>query len=197
MLDRKHAAGRSVPPGRARKAAAGTRGPGSATASPEHCLLIRRHLKTGELAFHYCFVPEGQPADQDPADPRGRAALARGRGLRVSARTTSAWTSARHGSTPRSAAPLVLVMAALAVCAVTAAQLRNRTGAHPPPARSCLAAAPRRPRPDPAHRPRSQAASRRRPQPARPARPRRPLARMDTLPSGTIPLGPPARTPGT
>ncbi len=32
-----------------------------ATASPRHHLLIRRHLKTGELAFHYCFVPEGQP----------------------------------------------------------------------------------------------------------------------------------------
>ena len=32
-----------------------------AAASPRHCLLIRRHLKTGELAFHYCFVPEGQP----------------------------------------------------------------------------------------------------------------------------------------
>jgi hypothetical protein len=32
-----------------------------ATASPPHHLLIRRHLKTGELAFHYCFVPEGQP----------------------------------------------------------------------------------------------------------------------------------------
>jgi hypothetical protein len=31
------------------------------TASPRHHLLIRRHLKTGELAFHYCYVPEGQP----------------------------------------------------------------------------------------------------------------------------------------
>src|ERR1039458_3185773 len=31
-----------------------------ATASPRHHLLIRRHLKTGELAFHYCYVPEGQ-----------------------------------------------------------------------------------------------------------------------------------------
>jgi hypothetical protein len=31
-----------------------------ATASPRHCLLIRRHLHTGELAFHYCCVPEGQ-----------------------------------------------------------------------------------------------------------------------------------------
>ena len=31
-----------------------------ATASPRHHLLIRRHLKTGELAFRYCHVPEGQ-----------------------------------------------------------------------------------------------------------------------------------------
>ena len=30
------------------------------TASPRHSLLVRRHLKTGELAFHYCYVPEGQ-----------------------------------------------------------------------------------------------------------------------------------------
>src|SRR5712691_11075083 len=32
-----------------------------ATATPHHQLLIRRHLKTGELAFHYCYVPPGQP----------------------------------------------------------------------------------------------------------------------------------------
>ena len=31
-----------------------------ATASPHHHLLVRRHLRTGELAFHYCYVPEGQ-----------------------------------------------------------------------------------------------------------------------------------------
>jgi hypothetical protein len=31
-----------------------------ATASPRHFLLIRRHLTTGELAFHYCWVPDGQ-----------------------------------------------------------------------------------------------------------------------------------------
>jgi len=31
-----------------------------ATASPRHHLLIRRHLRTGELAFHYCWVPDGQ-----------------------------------------------------------------------------------------------------------------------------------------
>jgi hypothetical protein len=29
-----------------------------ATASPRHCLLIRKHLRTNELAFHYCFVSE-------------------------------------------------------------------------------------------------------------------------------------------
>jgi len=28
--------------------------------SARHHLLVRRHLRTGELAFHYCFVPEGQ-----------------------------------------------------------------------------------------------------------------------------------------
>jgi hypothetical protein len=31
---------------------------------PRHSLLVRRHLKTGELAFHYCFVPEGQLASK-------------------------------------------------------------------------------------------------------------------------------------
>jgi hypothetical protein len=30
------------------------------TASPRHHLLVRRYLRTGELAFHYCYVPEGQ-----------------------------------------------------------------------------------------------------------------------------------------
>ncbi len=31
------------------------------TASARHHLLIRRHLTTGELAYHYCYLPEGQP----------------------------------------------------------------------------------------------------------------------------------------
>src|SRR5947207_6621075 len=30
-----------------------------ATASPRHHLLVRRPLQRGELAFHYCYVPEG------------------------------------------------------------------------------------------------------------------------------------------
>ena len=75
-----------------------------ATASPRHSVLVRRHLKTGELAFHYCYVPEGQP---------------------LTARLYTAIL--RH---------IVLVMAALAICAVTAAMLRNRTDTQaPPPAR--------------------------------------------------------------
>jgi SRSO17 transposase len=103
-----------------------------ATASPRHSLLVRRHLKTGELAFHYCFVPEGQLAS--------KARLIRAAGLRwpveesfelgkgcfgldqCQARTYTAVL--RH---------LVLVMAALAVCAVTAAQLRQRTCSQAPP----------------------------------------------------------------
>src|SRR5215510_5247620 len=32
------------------------------TISPRHYLLIRRHLMTGDLAFCYCYVPEGQVA---------------------------------------------------------------------------------------------------------------------------------------
>jgi SRSO17 transposase len=32
-----------------------------ATTSPRHFLLIRKHLQTGELAYHYCHVPAEQP----------------------------------------------------------------------------------------------------------------------------------------
>ena len=81
------------------------------TASPRHSLLVRRHLKTGELAFHYCHVPEGQA--------ESKARLIRASGV------------ACDGPLPAISA--VLVMAALAVCAVTAAQLRDRTDTQAPP----------------------------------------------------------------
>jgi SRSO17 transposase len=103
-----------------------------AAASPQHCLLIRRHLKTGELAFHYCFVPEGQPLTL--------TRLIRAAGLRwpveegfrlgkdcfgLDESQVRLYTAiARH---------TVLVMAALAICAVTAATLKNRTTSQPPP----------------------------------------------------------------
>jgi SRSO17 transposase len=103
-----------------------------ATASARHHLLIRRHLKTGELAFHYCYVPEGQALT--------KTRLIRAAGLRwpveedfefgkdcfgldqCQARLYTA--IARHA---------VLVMAALAICAVTAALLRGRTDTQAPP----------------------------------------------------------------
>jgi hypothetical protein len=105
------------------------------TASPRHWLLIRRHRTTGELAFHYCYVPEGQPVTM--------TRLIRAAGLRWPAGETfepgkdcfgldqsqvRLYTAiARH---------TVLVMAALAICAVTAALLRDRTSTQaPPPAR--------------------------------------------------------------
>ena len=44
-----------------------------ATASPAHHLLIRRHLESGELAFHYCYLPDGQPAS--PSRPVRAAGL--------------------------------------------------------------------------------------------------------------------------
>jgi SRSO17 transposase len=105
------------------------------TASPRHWLLVRRHLTTGELAFHYCHVPEGQPVSM--------SRLIRAAGLRwpveedfglgkdcfgLDESQVRLYTAiARH---------TVLVMAALAICAVTAAQLRTRTGTQaPPPAR--------------------------------------------------------------
>ena len=66
------------------------------TASPRHSLLVRRHLKTGELAFHYCFVPEGQLAS--------KARLIRAAGLRwpveAPPRRTEAPPPARSGDKP-------------------------------------------------------------------------------------------------
>jgi SRSO17 transposase len=103
-----------------------------ATASPQHHLLIRRHLKTGELAFHYCFVPEGQPVTL--------TRLIRAAGLRW---PVEEQFRAGKDFLVKDAAPVriytaiarhtVLVMAALAICAVTAAQLRDRTGTQAPP----------------------------------------------------------------
>ena len=106
-----------------------------ATASPDHHLLIRRHLKTGELAFHYCFVPGGQPVTT--------TRLIRAAGLRWPAEEDFEFGKDCFGLDQSQvrlytaiARHTVLVMAALAACAVTAALLRGRTGTQaPPPAR--------------------------------------------------------------
>ena len=106
-----------------------------ATASPRHCLLIRRHLRNGELAFHYCFVPEGQPLTLTrliraaglrwPVEEQFRAGKD---SLGLDQSQVRLYTAiARH---------TVLVMAALAICAITAALLHDRTSTQqPPPAR--------------------------------------------------------------
>jgi hypothetical protein len=104
-------------------------------ASPRHSLLVRRHLKTGELAFHYCFVPDGQAGS--------KARLIRAAGLRWPVEESFELGKGCFGLDQCQARlytailrHAVLVMAALAICAVTAAQLRDRTDAQaPPPAR--------------------------------------------------------------
>jgi SRSO17 transposase len=102
-----------------------------ATTSPRRYLLIRKHLRTNELAFHYCFVPDDELLT--------KARLIRAAGLRwpveegfefgkdclgLDQSQARLYTAiARH---------TVLVCAALAVCAVTAALLRDRTDSQAP-----------------------------------------------------------------
>jgi SRSO17 transposase len=103
-----------------------------ATASPRHHLLIRRHLKTGELAFHYCHVPEGQILT--------KTRLIRAAGLRWPVEEDFTFGKDCFGLDQCQARlytaisrHVVLVMAALAVCAITAALVRDRTDTQAPP----------------------------------------------------------------
>ena len=103
-----------------------------ATASPCHHLLVRRHLKTGELAFHYCWVPEGQLLT--------KTRLIRAAGLRWPVEEDFEFSKDCFGLDQCQARlytailrHAVLVMAALAICAVTAALLRDRTDTQAPP----------------------------------------------------------------
>ena len=101
------------------------------TASPRHHLLIRRHLTTGELAFCYCYLPDGQPVSL--------SRLIRAAGLRWPAEENFEFGKGCFGLDQSQvrlytaiARHTVLVMAALAICAVTAAQLRRRTDTRAP-----------------------------------------------------------------
>jgi SRSO17 transposase len=112
-----------------------------ATASPRHSLLVRRHLKTGELAFHYCCVPDGQSAS--------KARLIRAAGLRWPVEESFELGKGCFGLDQCQARlytailrHIVLVMAALAICAVTAATLRDRTDTQALPPASHGAAPP-------------------------------------------------------
>jgi SRSO17 transposase len=101
-------------------------------ASPRHHLLIRRHLRTGELAYHYCFVPEGRPVSL--------SLLARAAGLRWPVEEDFEFGKDDFGLDQSQvrlytaiARHTVLVMAAMAICAVTAALLKDRTGTQAAP----------------------------------------------------------------
>jgi SRSO17 transposase len=103
-----------------------------ATASPRHHVLIRRHLASGELAFHYCFVPDGQRVSM--------ARLIRAAGLRWPVEEDFEFGKDCFGLDQSQvrlytaiARHTVLVMAALAICAVTAALLHDRTDTQAPP----------------------------------------------------------------
>jgi SRSO17 transposase len=102
-----------------------------ATASARHHLLIRRHLTTGEMAYHYCYLPEGRPVSLSQ--------LVRAAGLRWPAEEDFEFGKDCFGLDQSQvrlytaiARHTVLVMAAVAICAVTAALLRRRTGTQAP-----------------------------------------------------------------
>ena len=124
-------AGRSAPAGSGSKDERWYAWAWLATASARHHLLIRRHLATGELAFHYCFVPEGQILT--------KTRLIRAAGLRWPVRNRKfgkdcfgldQCQARLYTAILRHA---VLVMAALAICAVTAALVKDRTDTQAPP----------------------------------------------------------------
>ena len=115
-----------------------------ATVSPRHCLLVRRHLRTGDLAFHYCYVPEGQLLT--------KTRLIRAAGLRWPVEEGFEFGKGYFGLDQCQARlytailrHIVLVMAALAICAVTAAQLRDHTDTQAPPPASPGQAPPANP----------------------------------------------------
>jgi len=93
------------------------------------------HELTGELAFHYCHVPQGQPLSL--------SRLIRAAGLRWPAEENFQFGKGCFGLDQSQvrlytaiARHTVLVMAALAICAITAALLRRRTSTQArPPAR--------------------------------------------------------------
>jgi SRSO17 transposase len=103
-----------------------------ATDQPRHWLLIRRHLKTGECAFHYCHIPAGQPVVLKR--------LVTAAGLRWPVEEDFAFGKDYFGLDQSQvrmhiaiARHAVLVAAALAVCAIAAAQARRRTDSQAPP----------------------------------------------------------------
>lgn len=99
-----------------------------ATTSPRHYLLIRKHLSTGELAYHYCHIPAGRPVTL--------MTLVRVACLRWPVEEGFEFGKDHFGldhSQVRLYTALlrhiVLTLAALAVCAITAAQAKTHAPA--------------------------------------------------------------------
>jgi SRSO17 transposase len=105
------------------------------TALEGHTLLVRKHRRTGKLAFHYCYLPPGQQVTL--------RTLIRAAGLRwpveesfehakddfgLDQSQVRTWTAIRRHT--------ILVAAALAVTAVSAARLRTRSDRRAPGART-------------------------------------------------------------
>lgn len=105
------------------------------TTSHRHFLLIRKHLGTGELAYHYCHIPAARPVTLTslvqvaclrwPVEEDFEAGKDHFGLDQSQVRLHTALT--RH---------IVLTMAALAICAVTAVQATTRTAAPELPTRS-------------------------------------------------------------
>ncbi|MFJ2030012.1 hypothetical protein [Streptosporangium sp. NPDC087985] len=124
--------GPSARQGTAPRANAPTPGAWIATASPTHYLLIRKHRKTCELAFHYCSVPAGRPA--------ALPLLITATGLRWPVEECFEFGKDLFGLDQSQVRlyeaflrHIVLVMAALAICAASAAAARRRTDTQAPP----------------------------------------------------------------
>jgi SRSO17 transposase len=97
-----------------------------ATTGPRHFLLIRKHLESGELAYHYCYLPPGRTATL--------TTLVRVACLRWPVEEGFEFGKDHFGLDhsqvrlyPALARHIVLTLAALAVCAVTAARAKLRS----------------------------------------------------------------------
>jgi hypothetical protein len=160
-----------------------------ATASSRHHLLVRRHLRTGELAFCYCWVPAGQVL--------AKARLIRAAGLRWPVEEDFEFSKDCFGFDQCQARlytailrHAVLVMAALAICAVTTALVRDPTDTQAPPPVRPDQPPPRRARYDPADHPGNQAPARRPHRQAAATLARHPLGRLDPPPPGLLTMVP-------
>ena len=118
--------------GAAPRASAGTPGPGSPP-PPRAITCSSAATSRPGPAFHYCYVPEGQMLT--------KTRLIGAAGLRWPVEEDFKFSKDCFGLDPCQARlytailrHAVLVMAALAICAVTATLLKDRTGTQAPPA---------------------------------------------------------------